>query len=203
MSAPRTAAYRLRPALGLLAVALLPGCQRVGGPQVNLQRMIVQPRYEPYGPSHFFADGKAMQLPPAGTVARGTLPPAAAPARPDSDLLALGAEQYAIACAPCHGEEGDGRAIVAANLPGVPGLVLQTAAVRALSPDTLYARLGANAPTHHARARELSPTERWAVVFYVRALLARGAARAARDSLAAASRLAPAAPFHTGVGVQP
>ena len=64
------AARRVAGPATLAAVALAAGCQRVGGPHVNLQRMFVQPRYEPYGPSRFFADGKAMQLPPAGTVAR-------------------------------------------------------------------------------------------------------------------------------------
>ncbi len=176
--------------LALAAAAAAPGCQRVGGPNVQLQRMMVQPRYEPYGPSAFFPDGKAMQLPPPGTVARedGVGPPT--PPAPDSALLALGRDRYAVACAACHGAAGYGGSVVAANLGGLPGLSLRTPAGAALTPAQLFARLSVPGDVRHARAHELPAAERWAVALYTRALLASGATSdAARaDSATAADR---------------
>ncbi len=178
------------PAL-LALLAGLAGCQRVGGPNVQLQRMMVQPRYEPYGASRFFADGKAMQAPPAGTVARGDPVGPMTPPAPDSATLALGQDRYQVACAPCHGAGGFGGAMVARNLGGIPGLDLQTPAVRAYSLAQLFARLGGPGDVRHARAHELSPGERWAVVLYARALVAATTrTEAARqDSIDAAGRL--------------
>ncbi len=174
----------------LLTAAGVAGCQRVGGPNVQLQRMMVQPRYEPYGPGPFFPDGKAMQLPPPGTVAREDAVGAAPAPAVDSATLALGRDRYAVACALCHGPAGFGGGPVAANLGGIPGLSLRTPAARALTPAQLFTRLGLPGDVRHARAHELSPAERWAVALYTAAVLAgpdtSAAARA--DSAAAADR---------------
>ncbi len=176
----------------LLAWALVAlvtaGCQRVGGVRVNLQRMDVQPRYEPYGGSAWFPNGMAMQAPPPGTVAREDAPAPMTPPAPSAGALELGRERYHIACAPCHGAGGFGGSIVAQNLAGVAGLSLQSGTARALTPAQLFARISLPGDVTHARARELSPAERWAVVLYARALLSGGArdSATARDSAAAA-----------------
>lgn len=178
-------------ALGLAAGAFalwLSSCQRAGGPQVNLQRMDVQPRYQSYGAGRFFANGMAMQRPPAGTVAReDPIALTTAPA-PDPALLELGRQQYQVACAACHGDGGYGGTIVALNLPDVPGFSLQSPQVRALAPAQLHARISLAGDIRHARATELSDRERWAVALYVRALIGGGARTdvARRDSTAAA-----------------
>lgn len=184
---------RLRYRQLLPAIAMLAGCQRVGGPDVQLQRMMVQPRYTAYGASAFFRDGKAMQLPPPGTVAReDSVGPAAQPTA-DPATLGLGRDQFHVVCAPCHGEGGFGGGMVARNLPGVAGLALQAPAVRALSPAQLYARLTRPGDVRHVRAAALSAGERWAVVLYTRELLSGGprtdAARADSASAAEAQRL--------------
>ncbi len=185
------ASWPIPPILAWIAAAALAGgCQRVGGPNVQLQRMMVQPRYELYGPGAFFPDGKAMQLPPPGTVAREDAAGAATAPPADSALLALGRDRYAVACAPCHGVAGYGGSVVAANLGGLPGLSLRTPAVAALAPAQLFARLGVPDDVRHARAHELTADERWAVALYTRSLLETGATSAAAraDSTAAAAR---------------
>ncbi len=185
----RTSSRRVMPLLLALAGIVVGACQRVGGPNVPLQRMMVQPRYEPYGPSAFFPDGKAMQVPPPGTVAREDGVGAPVPPAPDSALLALGRDRYAVACAACHGAAGYGGSLVAANLGGLAGLSLHTPAVAALTPAQLFARLGLPGDVRHARAHELPAAERWAVALYTRALLAGATSDAARaDSAAAADR---------------
>ncbi|MCC7146286.1 MAG: cytochrome c [Phycisphaeraceae bacterium] len=108
-------------------------------PRIQLmQDMGVQPRYGPQAGSAVFADGRAMRLPVAGTVARGRVedddhfdrgyalaadPQTGAtevvyfqglPARLTADrpgverLLARGQTLYNIYCAPCHGVDGYG-----------------------------------------------------------------------------------------------
>ena len=96
----------------LLAAAtlVLVGCRR---------DMQDQPRLKPGREAPIFADGKANQEPPAGTVARGLLKDdthywqgrdaagqlvATLPAKftVDRDLLLRGRERFDIYCSPCH-----------------------------------------------------------------------------------------------------
>ncbi len=183
----RAPASATRAVLAALTVA---ACQRVGGPNVNLQRMMRQPRYESYGPGPFFPDGKAMQLPPPGTVAREDVVGRSAPPAPNPATLALGSDRYALACAVCHGEGGFGGGVVARNLVGDTGLVLQAPGLRALTPAQLFDRLGRPGDVRHARAHELSAGERWAVALYTHALLTatRRSAAARADSVTVAQR---------------
>lgn len=74
-----------------------------------------QPRYDSYEESTLFADGKAVQAPPEGTVAQDD--PAwrtAREERPDMSiaLLERGRERYAIYCSPCHDRSGYGHGTV-------------------------------------------------------------------------------------------
>ncbi|MCA8922411.1 MAG: cytochrome c [Planctomycetes bacterium] len=87
-----------------------------------------QEKFRPQEENALFADGRAMRLPVAGTIARGELqaddhlyrgtvpgtnnkewarklPPSVTV---DEELLARGQERYAIHCAPCHGLAGHG-----------------------------------------------------------------------------------------------
>ncbi|MEX0777749.1 MAG: cytochrome c [Phycisphaeraceae bacterium] len=98
-----------------------------------IQDMAKQPSYGPQAPAEVFADGRAMRLPPPGSVARGTDPadshftqglvarrdergatvpqfatslPASVPV--DDRLLQRGRVMYGVYCAPCHGQGGFG-----------------------------------------------------------------------------------------------
>ena len=65
-----------------------------------------QPRYDPYGEAKLFPDGKVLQAPPPGTMARDD-PAWTQPLRERPPLtLALvqrGRDRFGIFCAPCHG----------------------------------------------------------------------------------------------------
>lgn len=107
-------------------------------PRVHLiQDMDNQPRYGAQQPSEIFADGRAMRLPPPGSVAReqgpldahftqglvqvrddagrevtvfaAALPPSITL---DQNLLRRGQRMYGAYCAPCHGYDGYGHGAV-------------------------------------------------------------------------------------------
>ena len=102
-------------------VCLLAGCRLDQSVTDRaLERMSDQPRYDVYQSSRFFRNGMAMQLPPAGTVARdAVLDPARATGRTASggylaavplsvtpELLQMGRSRFHIYCAVCHGARG-------------------------------------------------------------------------------------------------
>jgi mono/diheme cytochrome c family protein len=146
----------MRSALGLLLV--LAGC---------VQRMDDQPRYAPYAPARLFADGGAMQPPPAGTVARDDRrepPPAVTPA-----LLALGRTRFGIHCAPCHGLAGDGDGVVVQHgFPAPPSL--HHPRLVAAPEGHLYAVITDGYGVMYPYGGRVLPAERWAIIAYVRAL---------------------------------
>lgn len=181
----------------LAAAAMLPlaGCSREHGTVApSFERMLVQPRYEPYGASSFFPDGRAMRIPPSGTVSRelladSSLIPAATPAaaltdsqpqpndsmpfQPSEALLAVGQSRFGVYCAVCHGVLGDGNSVVARNMVDCPPPSLLTAAVRALPPATLYNVITDGFGRMPAYAAELPAEQRWAVIAYVHQLQSR------------------------------
>lgn len=146
-------------------------------PRIHLiQDMGVQPRYGPQAVSPVFADGRAMRLPVAGTVARGQL-------ASDQGLSALWPEQlprgrvvYQVFCTPCHGERGDGegpvnqRALLNKEPTWVAAPSLLTPAMQALDDVQIYntIRLGnRNMPPH---GTQINVRDRWAAVAYLRDL---------------------------------
>lgn len=133
--------WLLAGAVGMILLAVVPLAMilRVRGtlsgrPRVHLiQDMDVQPRYGPQAASAVFADGRAMRLPVAGTVARGSpspddpfqtgyeirtaaggqqelqfLPGLPRAVADDPRLLERGRMSFEIYCATCHGTTGDG-----------------------------------------------------------------------------------------------
>src|SRR5581483_3342901 len=130
--------------------------------------------------------------PPAHTIARSAAyAPATPPATPafltgrtdatavsaipiavDERLLALGAKQFAISCAPCHGAGGFGGGPVAPNiLPHRPPS-LRTAPVATLPPGMLFSVITQGFGQMPPYGWQMTPEMRWAVVAYVRALTA-------------------------------
>ena len=168
--------------LGLSLVVVIvaaTGCSDRIGKGWDWNRMRTQPRYQPYGDSKFFADGKAMQLPPMGTMSRESGKAAAAPVVVTDALVARGASRFHIYCAVCHGESGDGVSIVASNMeqPKPPSLLVPPAS---LMPAGVIATVISNgAGTMPSFAAELSYADRQAVAIYVRALQSKAAMRAA------------------------
>ncbi len=139
--------WKLPTALLLVVVSgvAAPGCRgwTSDQPPVHINpNMDTQPKLMPYRESDFFADGRAMQMPVDGTVARtlsgdserdadylavddhyyrgvvngqvvDTLP---SELSASEELLERGRERYNIYCAPCHAQHGTGAGLVAARL---------------------------------------------------------------------------------------
>ena len=171
-------------ALLVLAVALAAGCKGNGtGVHWDLERMLVQPRYQAYGESRFFADSRMMRPPPEGAVPAQRTPPESAvpgafvdgryrdriPVPLTMELLELGRERFDIVCAACHGVLGDGASPVAARMPLRPPALL-TPDMRAMPVGRLLRVIEEGYGLMPSYAELLLPEERWAVVAYVRAL---------------------------------
>jgi mono/diheme cytochrome c family protein len=104
---------------------------------------------------------------PAGAVARGDGARAAALAAPgppvDAALLRLGAERYAIFCAPCHGANGAGDGPVVARGHSRPP-PFPVEASRSM------AAIATNLARAHPFDDRIPARERWAIARHIQAL---------------------------------
>ena len=172
---------RLR--LSLAVACLLPGCAML--PPIDFQRMIYQDRFQVWQHCAFFADGRAMRTPPAGTLPRGA--PIGDPARVlgvvggdyvadipvpiTRPLLLAGKARFETYCAPCHGLLGDGDSVVASSMDLRRPPALAGKLARALPPGRVYQTIDEGYGLMRSYAEDLiSPEERWSVVAYLRAL---------------------------------
>jgi mono/diheme cytochrome c family protein len=187
--------------LGLLVLIACDGIQ----PAVDraLQRMHSQPKAQAYGASPVFRDGKVMQPPPAGTVARedgvdseaspgldargSYLEQVPLPETPA--LLARGRSRFRIVCAACHGAGGFGGSVVAENwFPPPRPPSLRSGPAAALPAGQLFQIVTSGFGRMPPYAPELTAGDRWAVVAYALTLRGRPPADSAErdDSVRAA-----------------
>lgn len=147
-----------------------------------LQRMEVQYKYLPYQENNLFADGRAMRVPPEGTVpkerpvgypgvATGLVAGALVenvPLPVTADLLGRGKKKFEIVCATCHGLVGNGDSMVADNMPTrlPPSLI----ALSDKPAGFLYQAITLGYGLMPSFSGEIPVEDRWAVVAYVRAL---------------------------------
>ena len=178
-------------ALGILVI-LLGGCMRgctSSRPPIHPNpNMDQQPKYRAQASSPFFYDGATMRPEVAGTVARGEL--FADPARHtgkddagffvttnplnlDDAVLARGEERYAIYCAPCHSDRGDGKGVLW-DRAQIASADLREERLRAMPDgqifDTITNGLGLMAGYKYP----IPPDDRWAIIAYVRQLQGEG-----------------------------
>jgi mono/diheme cytochrome c family protein len=157
---------------------LLAGCDQ----------MRSQPRYDADGRAALFADGKANQPPPPGTVAQEDAAWIAAEAtRPPMTLALLqrGRERYAIACEPCHDPAGYGQGVVPSR--GYPHPEsFHTARLRAMTSRHVVEVITHGYGVMYPHADRVAPADRWAIAAYVQALQLSQGAHA--DALPAADR---------------
>jgi hypothetical protein len=153
-----------RRAAMLLGCALLAGCTR--------SNMDSQPKDNEYKPSGLFRDGKVLQAPVPGTVARGDLARAdEATQRPQvtAELLQRGRIEYDVYCSPCHDRVGTGRGIVVQR--GMPQPAsLHDDRQRALTDQHLFDVISNGFGAMYAHGDRVQPRDRWAIVAYIRAL---------------------------------
>lgn len=149
------------PALGLALLAA--GCD---------QSMRDQPKYEVYEAAALFRDGKVMQHPVPGTIARGELAYRAALAeRPELslELVRRGRERFNIFCAPCHSQTGNGNGmIVQRGFPHPPSF--HTERLRQAPTEHFINVITDGYGVMYAYADRVPPADRWAIAAYIRAL---------------------------------
>jgi cytochrome c5 len=150
--------------LVLFVTLVLAGCSR--------SNMDSQPKYHEYEPGGLFRNGRVLQEPVAGAIARGDLQRAAeAKQKPaiTATLLTRGREQYDIFCSPCHDRVGTGQGIVVQR--GFPKPAnLHDAAQRALSDQQIYDVIANGYGAMYSHGDRVAPRDRWAIVAYIRAL---------------------------------
>ncbi len=173
----------------VLAMTLaLAGCdnrQAFHAPEPGWERMLEQPRVDPYAESAAFADGRAMRTPPQGTLPRGSVTAAdplvetgklnghyadKLPIPLTRELLLRGQNRFEIQCAACHGILGDGKSVTATKMVLRPPPTLVDGNVRTYPPGRVYEIVAVGYGLMPSYAAYLSVEERWAVVGYVSAL---------------------------------
>ena len=182
----------LNAVLSLLLVGLI-GFDRWAAPdssQPNLEflpQMAHAPRYNAFAANPNFADGKTLQSPVPGTIARGELPLhyAAAPAdavRAGEELLspvpagnvrarARGEQVFRNFCLPCHGADAKGMGPVTQRGVPPPPSLLATHAMQ-MKDGQLFHILTYGQNNMASYAIQLSRDDRWNVIVYVRSLQA-------------------------------
>jgi len=191
----------MRPQL-LLAVLALAACRgnRSDEPPVHLnQNMDFQEKLEAQERNDFFADGRAMRKPPAGTVAvgfladddhlhrgrylDGTLADALPPSiKLDEKLLTRGQERFEIYCQPCHGTTGHGDGPATRRGGGFPpGVAPANLHLKRLQPEALgyFFHVITNGKGKMRSYKAQIPVEdRWAITAWVRTLQVSHSAKA-------------------------
>lgn len=141
-------------------------------PLAACDEMSHQPRYDHYEPSALFPDGKAMQAPPAGTVARDDpVWQASVDQRPPMNLALLerGRERYGIYCSPCHDYAGYGHGTVPARgFPQPPSFHGER--LRKAPPQYFVEVITKGHGVMYSYADRVMPADRWAIAAYIQAL---------------------------------
>lgn len=156
-----------------------------------LPDMDAQPKFKTQSENPFFADGRAMRPPVAGTVARGHLEADSRryrgleadstlttvfPLPVTPELLARGQERFQIYCTPCHGLGGAGDGVVHRRAESLqqgtwtPPTDLASEAVVARPVGHLFGTITGGIRNMPAYGDQIPADDRWAIVAYVRAL---------------------------------
>lgn len=174
--------------LNIILIALLgmslAACQGGEKPNIELvQDMMESPALKAQESDPDAPQGRAMRLPPEGTVPVGFKPykyakdieAAARNTNPlagnnSDEVLIVGQKYFAIHCAVCHGDKGDGQSLVAAKMPLKPPSVLSDK-IRGWTDGQIYHVIhqgqGMMGPYASHIVKE---SDRWSVVNYIRHL---------------------------------
>ncbi|MDW6023547.1 cytochrome c [Mesorhizobium sp. BAC0120] len=135
-------------------------------------QMSHQPRYDSYEPSSLFADGKSMQAPPDGAIARDDPERLAALQQKPAMSLGLierGRERFDIYCTPCHDHAGYGQgAVPARGFPHPPSFHI--ARLREAPSSYFVDVITQGHGVMYSYADRVMPADRWAIAAYIRAL---------------------------------
>jgi mono/diheme cytochrome c family protein len=170
----------------VIAALALTACDVKGvfvPPVWSLERMLVQPRQNPFGSNDFFVDGRAMRPPPVGAMSReATLGDSALthgairgryvtsiPVPLSRAMLERGRDRFDIFCAACHGVLGTGASVIARKMEQVTPPSLPEK-VRDWPIGRLYRTIREGYGLMPSYDVQLSVDDRWAVVAYLLAL---------------------------------
>ncbi len=168
----------------LAGILLLTSCSRDRS-KPNIQYMpdmYVSIPYDPYGINDKMSDGMVAQTPPIGAIARGKMPfsfpeglegyalakdSLKSPLAVNSANYNNGKKMYAIYCAICHGEKGDGQGnlVKREKFFGVPAFK-----DRDITDGSIYHVIYYGRNMMGSHASQLTENERWQVVQYVQKL---------------------------------
>ena len=153
----------IRCAAIVLLCALATGCNR--------SNMDSQPKYSEYKPAPLFPNGRVLQAPVAGTVARDELARAEDARKPalSAALIARGRTEYDVFCSPCHDRVGTGDGIVVQR--GFPKPAsLHADRLRQADDQHYMDAIQKGYGAMYSFADRITPRDRWAIVAYIRAL---------------------------------
>ena len=193
-----TARRRLVPgALVLASVVALGGCARgctSSRPPIHINpSMDDQPRVRAQSASAFFYDGASMRQPVPGTVPIGGLKEdtafftgrgadqqfvATIPVAVDEAVVERGRDRYAIYCLPCHDARGDGRGILFQR-GNVPTATFHQEKILNYPDGQVFDVITNGVGLMPGYRWPIPPSDRWAIVAYVRALQRERMSRAA------------------------
>ena len=182
-------------ALSLVPFALVARARvtRTDEPRLHLvQDMDNQARFKSQQANPWFADGRAMRPPLAGTIARGALPADEAHAHGISgagylkgfppqvaltrETIARGRARFDIYCAPCHGLSGYGDGVVARRADRlqqgtwIPPASLHVEPALSRPEGHLFNTITNGIRTMPPYGNQIRELDRWAIVAYVKAL---------------------------------
>lgn len=181
------------------ALAVLARVSTNDRPRVHIvPDMDSQEKFKAQQANAFFADGRAMRLDVAGTVAQGELRDddhyyrgkvgnAFAKTFPSQleispETMERGREQFGVYCTPCHGADGAGQGMVhqraRALLQGtwVPPTDLHQQNLLYRPVGELFDNVSRGIRNMPPYARQIDVADRWAIILYLRALQRSGAA---------------------------
>lgn len=142
--------------------------------------MMKQQKLSAQSPTDFFADGFSMREPVKGTVAKNKMPFLYAdsidlaeklmvnPLDVNDKNLEIGKAKYNTYCSPCHDYNGTGLARLNGQFPNPPSL--HTDKIRNWKDGRIFHIITVGQNTMPSYAQQLTDTERWQVITYIRAL---------------------------------
>lgn len=204
-------------ALALVSAVAVSGCARgctSSRPPIHINpSMDDQPKVLSQTASPFFYDGSSMRQPVPGTIPIGGLQEdtaffagkgadgqfvATIPVDADEALVERGRQRYVIYCQPCHDARGDGKGILFQR-GNVPTASMHREDILKYPDGQLFDVITNGQGLMPAYRWPIPPSDRWAIVAYVRQLQRKRAASATTvASAATAPTAATAVPAPAG-----
>lgn len=178
---------------GLLVLGGCRGMESQDPPVHPIPNMDWQEKFQPQEANPFFADNMAMRKPPSGTVAYGLLKADSRfyagrtedgayvermPVPVTRALLERGQERFNIYCSVCHGKAGDGEGIIMTGTSTItgqgygytPAPTYHSDRLRDVADGYIFDVISNGVRTMPSYGNQVSVSDRWAIVSYIRAL---------------------------------